>query len=107
MQVITNNHKIDLIAHADLTVEERDDFSYVMTSDVFTPGDEYSPRFFRYRGLVYDTNEFTRCNQPGACDGADEFSRWDGYQSDSRLSGVLIRYAPDSHHEQIVAATYV
>jgi hypothetical protein len=56
-------------------------------------------RFFRYRGDIYDTNEFVRivpCSQSfGYCHGAEPDSpllKWDGIQTDSFFSGIVIRY---------------
>ena len=65
--------------------------------------------FFRYRGELYDIGEFSRVIAPGAerfhpmeC-AEPAFQGWDGYQSDSFFSGLLIKYL-DS--ESVVVGTY-
>lgn len=57
-----------------------------------------NPRFFQYREAWYDVNEFTYV-------GPSILAGWDGYQSDSYFSGVLVRYA-DSNMESVVVGRY-
>ena len=65
----------------------------------------YSASFVRYKGIAYDLADFMtwnygvtpQMNQAG-------FTKWDGYQSDSFFSGVLVRYCKDTDY--VVMATY-
>lgn len=95
MTIRTNSHVYDLISFCDLTPKEAKDFDYIEEEE------QYSPRLFRYRGNVYDANEFTSVYGLGA---PSEFQKWSGYQSDSFFSGVLVRFVNDC--EQVIVATY-
>ena len=90
MEIITNNVPRDLLCWHDLTPEEREDFDYIKESE------EFDYRFFRYKGEVYDSHEFERA--------PDSFKGWDGYQSDTYFSGVLVKYTKDYY--QIIAGRY-
>jgi hypothetical protein len=102
----TNNHARDLLYWCELSDAERLELDYV------DDGDETGPRFFRYKGAIYDTHEFTRIDRPGhrtnpysmtVWDEDDPLLAFDGFQSDSFFSGVAIRYCDD--YERVVVAT--
>jgi len=92
MKIITNNQYRNMIYGYELTDKERADFDYVDDID--------SHDFFRYRGNVYDPSEFMRTRQE-----LNDLSGWDGYQSDSYFSGVVIKYSSDC--EQVKVGLYL
>jgi len=103
LTITTNNVPRDLLTFYDLTEKERSDFDYV------TEDDQFSLRFFRYRGNAYDSSEFVRIvprsRQVGWEHGADEDSpllAWDGIQTDSFFSAIVIRFAPDTDYERVI-----
>lgn len=88
IQVISNYHYRDLLCWYDLPESEREDFDYVEEEE------RVSLRFFKYRGVWYDSYEFyaeVPPNIPGS---------WNAFQSDTFFSGVLIRFSND--FEQVV-----
>ena len=99
LTIKTNGHERELFAFCDLAENEKSYFSYIEGED------QFSPRLFRYRGVVYDTCEFM-CTPK--CDPArqelNQLSDWQGYRSDSFFSGVVIRYSED--FETVIAGTY-
>jgi len=105
MKVRSNHHWRNLLYGYELTETERAEFDYL---DWTEDGDAQSHDFFRYRGLVYDTSEFMEypdsANQRLDPDFA-EFAKWNGYQSDSFFSGIVIRYSCD--FERIQIGTYM
>lgn len=96
LTIKTDNKFRNLLYGYELTPEERREFDYI------DPADFDSHDFFRYKGRVYDLGEFMRCELNGAAQ--DEWSKWDGYSSDSAFSGILVKYSPD--FEQVKIATY-
>lgn len=98
MKIITNNHVRPLIYGYELTEEERREFDYIDSEEFESHG------FFRYRGVIYDTGEFMVVAKP-MCLHWPEFEQWQGYQSDSFFSGILIRYC--DNFESVVVATYI
>ena len=100
----TNNVPRPLLSGCDLTDKERKEFGYIDDMD------ETTDRFFRYKGSVYDTQEFSRIIVPGSvrhhpmeC-AEPAFQDWQGYCSDSFFSGVLIKYC--NNFECIIVARY-
>ena len=98
MQIITDHKFRNLLYGYELTPKERADFDYVEDID--------SHSFFRYRGHVYDPDDFmaTPHNEPARQE-LNELSDWDGYQSDSYFSGVVIKYSSD--FEQVKIGLYL
>ena len=100
MLTIKTNHQFrNLIYGYELTDKERAEFDYIDDID--------SHNFFRYRGIVYDPDEFMRipdCANQRLDPDLEPMLAWDGYQSDSYFSGVLVKYSDD--FEQIKVATY-
>jgi hypothetical protein len=86
VKVITNNIPRDVIDAYELTVKEREDFDYLNWQAI--DAGEDSASFFRYRGHLYDLNEFTRWDATPH----DALRVWDGYRSDSFFSALVVRY---------------
>ena len=78
MQIITNNIPRQLIYGYELTDKEKTDFNYLDDID--------SHNFIKYKGFIYDVNEFMSTYN------MDSLKDWDGYSSDSYFSGVLIKF---------------
>lgn len=98
---ITNNVPRDVIDGWDLTPKERDDFDYIDWPAV--ESGEASATFFRYRGTLYDLNDFMYVDHERLP--ADSPLRgWHGYQADSFFSAVVVRYVTDDC-ESIVVGT--
>jgi len=99
LTITTNGHQRELIAFADLTELEREQFDY-MRADTY---ESHTPRFFRYRAWTYDAQEFTRitprCESTYGdvhpVDSGSPLLQWDGAQPDTYFSGVLIRWGHD------------
>lgn len=96
LTIQTDNKYRNTLYGYELTAKERAEFDYLTDDEV----SEHS--FFRYKGKCYDLGEFMRCELNGAC--PEEWSKWDGYYSDSYFSGILVKYSRD--YEQIKIATY-
>jgi hypothetical protein len=100
MRIISNYHWNNLLYGYELTENERAEFDYI-------PADEIdSHDFIRYRGVLYDPAEFMRtpCDEPERQE-LNALCAWDGYQSDSYFSGVVIRY--DDAFERYQIGTYI
>ena len=79
MQVITNHHEREIVYYCELTDTERSEFDW-------NGADEC--HFVRYKGNVVCISEFMRTN--------GHFPGWDGYESDSFFSGLLVKYSDDT-----------
>ena len=102
MYIKTNNIPRGILCGYDLTIAEREEFDYIREEN---PDEWASYRFFRYKGIVYDTCEFMRIPDHAAgVNQLGDFSRWDGYQSDSFFSGIVIRYVDD--YERVIVGGY-
>ena len=94
LKIITNNVPRDLIYGFELSEDERKDFDYYTEEQLATA------QFFRYKGEVYGPGEFM------ANDSIVAFNKkWDGYQSDTFFSGILIRWCND--YESVVVGRYM
>ena len=115
LTIRTNYHWHNFLYGYELSDTERADFDYI-GADSFDPDTGEKVRseeldchdFFRYRGVIYDPSEFMAVPSPlngwalEHDDSADpEFSKWQGYQSDSYFSGVVIRYSDDCERYQV------
>jgi hypothetical protein len=81
--IITNGHLYELKALAELPQSVREhDFDYVDDADY----DEWSPRFFCYRGEWYDTHQFERGSHDIKAMGYDDC------QTQSSFNCVAIGY---------------
>jgi hypothetical protein len=91
LTVRTNHHHYPLLSGYELTPKERKELDYLTDDEL----NESSDRFFRYRGQVYDVQEFMRCDPNSPFNQHRNMlahKQWQGYQSDSFFSGVVIRY---------------
>lgn len=84
MKIITNNHFKEILSFFDLTEKEQNEIK-----DNYDTIQESS--FFRYRGQVYDLNEFMRVDSLNGQD--HSLYGWDGYHNDSFFSSVLVKYS--------------
>lgn len=94
MKIITNNVPRDLIYGFELTAAEREEMDYYSDEEIV------GLDFFRYKGQLYDLSEFSRVSEYQD----DPFSDWQGYQSNSYFSGIVVRYTDDI--EQIIVGRY-
>lgn len=85
---------------ADLTPKEQAEFDYVTEEE----RNDGVGRFVRYKGVVYDLNEFqVTKGRHLALGGIEGLKEWDGYQSDSFFSGVVCRWGRD---DEVQMGTY-
>lgn len=97
--ITTNNVPRDLVYGYELTPKEREEFDYYDTEEL------ESHEFVRYRGWIYDPSEFMAVpRNTCAPDGIESLQQWDGYQSDSYFSGIVIRYVDG--FERVIVGTY-
>ena len=97
-ELITNGKPRALLPLCDLPEKARTDFDYV-------DADDYSERFFHYRGAYYDAHDAQRIEpdsgrahrvgwsmrvHPG-----EPFARFDGIVSESYFSGIVFRFVDD------------
>lgn len=94
MKIITNNVPRDVIDAWQLTAAERAEFDYLDWPAIEAGSDSAS--FMRYRGELYDLSEFMRA--------PDSLAPWDGYQSDTFFSGIVVRYSRD--FESVIVGRY-
>jgi hypothetical protein len=100
LTIITNNQPRECISYADLTDKEKKEFDYI---DADKEADEdLGFRFFRYKGNVYDTQEFMGTY---ALHDDHAFKDWDGYAGDTYFSGTLIKYV-DMDCDRVIVARY-
>ena len=83
MKIITNNQYRHTLYFHELEQDEfKDSYDTVQEST-----------FFRYRGNVYDLNDFLRVNNALNGKGVNhEMYGWDGYHNESFFSSVLVKY---------------
>lgn len=109
MKITTNNQPRPVINAWELTEAERKEFDYLDWTKI--ENGEDSAEFFRYQGSLYDMGEFSRIVPPGSRrihpmeSDAPQFAGWNGYQSDSFFSGILVRYVGEDY-EYIVVGRY-
>lgn len=87
MKIVTNNKPRENLTWRQLTPKEQKRFDYFDPSNI--------GNFFRYKGNVYDLEEFMWI---------DDIGNWQGYYSETSFSGVLIRYTSDC--EQVIVGRY-
>ena len=102
LKIITDNVPRITIDAWDLTAKEREEFDY-LDWDAIEKGND-SRTFFRYRGVTYDLGEFEFVNK-GEYDSG--IRGWDGIQTDSYFSGIVIRYVGVPQDEEIVVGRYI
>ncbi|MBA3355865.1 MAG: hypothetical protein H0U18_07995 [Pyrinomonadaceae bacterium] len=91
--IITNRQPRNLLSGYELTAAERRELHYIDWTAETSGGD-----FFRYKGQIYDVDEFTPAQELFG-------SYWHGYQSDSFFSGILFRFA-DEHYDSVIVGRY-
>ena len=98
--VNTNHQPRDLFAASELTPAAlaTHGLDYIEGDDMFTP------RLFRYKGHIYDVSEFMAFRSPWADPSNPLAKDWDGIQSDSFFSAIVIKYAND--YESVIVGTY-
>ena len=94
-KITTNHVPRDLIFGYELTDDERREFDYIDIEEL----DHH--RFFRYKGIIYDTNEF-ESTQGLPTDSV--LSSWQGFQSSSAFHAVVIRFSDD--FESVIVGNY-
>lgn len=112
MKIVTNHNRRRILDASDLTVKEAEWFDY-LDWDKLEKGED-SASFFRYRGNVYDLGEFQRTTeittQQTQIGQSNQFAQWDGYQSDSFFSGIVIKYYSDRNFDPyddfVIVGTY-
>lgn len=97
LKIISNYTPRDILSGYELTDKEREELDYINWKEV-EAGNE-SPEFFRYKGEVYDLGEFFTARTLWPT------TEWDGYQSDTYFSGILIKYC-DGYESVIVGRWY-
>jgi len=104
LTIITNGVPRDVLGAHELTPAEREDFDYMDWQAIEDGRDSAS--FVRYKGIVYDLGEFMRWEGPED----SPLAVWDGFQSDTFFSGVLVRYVREDdgslYGESVVMARY-
>jgi hypothetical protein len=95
--VTTNNQARDILYWYDLSEKEKAEFDYI-------DGDNREwAEFVKYKGRVYDLNEFIRV-EPEKLPHSSPLKGWHGYMSDTFFSGVLIKYASD--YEMVILGRF-
>ncbi len=87
MKIITNNQYRHILYFHELEQDEQDELK-----DSYNTVQESS--FFRYRGRVYDLNEFMSVNNALNQRGAPhEMYGWHGYHNESFFSSIVFKYS--------------
>jgi len=87
MKITTNNQYRHILYFHELKQDEQDELK-----DSYDGAEESS--FFRYRGHVYDLNEFMRVNDALNGKGVKHaLYGWDCYHNESFFSSVLVKYS--------------
>ena len=87
MQIITNHHEREVVYHWELTDSERKWFDWDGAEDC---------NYVRYKGNVVCISEFMSTRPSMWGPGIPSLAAWDGYQSDSFFSGLLVKYCDDT-----------
>lgn len=91
-KVVTNNAPRPVLSGWDLTEKEREEFDYIEN----VIDEPY--RFFRYKGNVYDLQDFILTGYAA--------EDWDGIRTDSFFSGVVIKLVPGDDESVIAGSVY-
>lgn len=100
LTVRTNHQPRDLFSACELSESELEKYclGYIEGDDML------SYRLFRYKGNVYDVNEFVAFLPPWGNPNSPLAKDWDGIQSDTHFSGILVKYTND--YESVIVGTY-
>ena len=85
MNIVTNNAPRQLINGFELSDKEREEFDYLGEDELC------ESVFFKYKGVIYDLNEFMRITDTMTLHDS-QLKEWHGYMADSYFSGILVRY---------------
>jgi hypothetical protein len=102
MHIHTNRQPRPLLSFCELTLKEQSNFDYI--EDPATDG---MNRFVRYRGWVYDTQDMLSVRHEHLNTDSDfihPLTEWDGYDSDTAFSGILLKYT--DNYERVIMARY-
>lgn len=103
--IITNNVPRYTIDAHELTDAERAEFDY-LDWPAIDAGEE-SATFFRYRGDLYDLEEFmANLRETGGTRRTGGLDGWDGYMADSYYSAIIVKLADDCGESVIVGRCY-
>ena len=106
MVIKTNNVPRDLLYWFDLTEKEQKEFNHDERED---------SHYFRFKGWVYCLDNFLSLRNEFHCpQGQVIFPGWDGYESETFFSGIVIRYPripqwrgePVEDLERVIVGTY-
>ena len=86
----TNNIPRDVVSGAELDDKEKAEFDY------YTIDELHEASFFRYKGNVYDMDDFLLA--------PESLEPWHGYFSTSYFSGIVIKYA--NGRENVIVGRY-
>lgn len=89
MKEITNGHKRPILWWSDLTLAEQNELDYLDDSC------EGEPRFFRYRGNVYDLGDMMRPHESME-------DKYDAIETDSFFSAVGAKIVDDNGNMAVV-----
>ena len=92
MNIISNNIEREILNFCQLPDNVKSDFDYIDDPD------NSGAMFAKYKGHYYDLGEFTRA--PDSL----ELLGWQGINTESYFSGVLIRFTDDN--EAIIMGRY-
>jgi hypothetical protein len=95
LKITTNKIYRDLLSFCELPAKMQKHFDYVDIEDY----DSY--RFFKYKDIYYDTNQFIPCST--AMFG--KLKKWDSYKNDSFYSGIVINYSTE--FDTVLVGTYI
>ena len=103
LEIVTNNHKRDVLYWPELTPEEQAGHDWILDSDTL---DIHTAEFFRYKGWAYCLSDIMRVESYAPA----EFQGWDGYVSETFFSGILVKYARDEtwgmDYDRVIVASY-
>lgn len=100
--IATNHHVRPVLDAYELTPAQRVEFDYLDWTAIEAGTDSAS--FFRYRGQLYDLSEFMRVDYT-----VGSLAGWDGYQSDSFFSGLVVKYSEldgDTYGSGVIVGIY-
>jgi hypothetical protein len=102
LTIITNNVPRDVIEAYELSKDEQKEFDYYDWDKI--EAGEINPSFFRYKDQLYDIDEFMTTRMYGPIDLVVQLLDWDGIQTESFFSGILIKYV--DNFERVIVARY-
>lgn len=84
LRIITNGHSRPILYGWELTDKEKKEFDWIDNSETLSWEDA---EFFRYKGWVYCLSDMMRVDRHSPF-----YPEWDGYESDSFFSGIVVKY---------------